>query len=249
MDRMIYTAMTGAKHLLNRQAVVANNLANANTNGFRAETTAFRVAPLTPGRPGEGMMTRYFAVESTPGFDHTPGPVQQTGRDLDVAIEGAGWLAVQADDGSEAYTRDGRMQINDTGVLSTSSGRAVLGEGGPITVPQDHRVTIGSDGTVSASPLSQPNTIIQLGKLKLVNPDPATLQKGSDGLVRQKGGGEADPDPAVRVATGALEGSNVNPVETMVSMIELARQFDMQMQLIKNADQNSQASQKLLSTG
>ena len=249
MDRLIYTAMTGAKHLLNRQATVANNLANANTVGFRAETTAFRVAPLMPGRAGEGMMTRYFAVESTPGFDQTPGPVQQTGRDLDVAIEGAGWLAVQADDGTEAYTRDGHLQINDQGVLSTASGRAVLGEGGPITIPQDHRVTIGADGTVSASPLSQSNTIIQLGKLKLVNPDGGSLQKGADGLVRQKAGGEADADPTVKVAAGALEGSNVNPIETMVSMIELARQFDMQMQLLKNADQNAQASQKLLSTG
>ena len=246
MDKLIYTAMTGAKHLMNRQAVVANNLANVNTTGFRAETTAFRVAPLVPNKPGEGQMTRYFAVESTPSFDANPGPIQQTGRELDVVIDGAGWFAVQADDGTEGYTRDGHFEISDTGILTTANGRAVIGEGGPINVPQDHSILVGIDGTVSAAPAQNPSQLIQLGRLKLVNPDPSTLQKGGDGLMRLKGGGEADPDGQVHVASGALEGSNVNAVETMVSMIALARQFDLQVQLLKNAEQNGQASQRLL---
>ena len=248
MDKLIYTAMTGAKHLMNRQATVANNLANLNTTGFRAETMAFRVAPLLPGRSGEGQMTRYFAVESTPGFDASSGPVQQTGRSLDVAIEGQGWLAVQADDGSEAYTRDGHFQVNEAGALMTAGGRLVIGEGGPITVPADHTILIGRDGTISAAPAQNPSQIVQLGRLKLVNPDPTLMQKGSDGLVRLRDGGEADADPTIQVAGGALEGSNVNAVEAMVSMIALARQFDMQMQMLKNAEQNGQASQRLLQT-
>lgn len=248
MDKLIYTAMSGAKHLMNRQATVANNLANANTTGFRAQSTAFQVAPLTPGRPGEGMMTRYFSVESTPGVDTTPGPIQQTGRDLDAAIQGSGWFVIQGDDGTEGYTRDGHFQVAADGSLVTASGRQVLGEGGPIIIPADHRLMIGEDGTVSASPLSQSNQVIQLGRLKLVNPADADLQRADDGLMRLKAGGEADADPTVRVAAGALEGSNVNVVESMVSMISLARQFDMQMQMLKNAEQNGQSAQRLLSS-
>lgn len=246
MDKLIYTAMTGAKHLLNRQATISNNLANANTTGFRAETTAFRVAPLTPGRTGEGMMTRYFSVDSTTGFDTTPGTIATTGRELDAAIDGEGWFAVQGDDGTEEYTRDGGFQLSSDGTLVTASGRQVMGEGGPITVPADHRVLIGSDGTVSASPLSQPNSVLQLGKLKLVNPDPSEMEKSTDGLVRMRNGEAADSDGNVKVVGGALEGSNVNVVEAMVSMIEVSRQFDMQMQMLKNADQNGQSAQKLL---
>jgi len=247
MDKLIYTAMTGAKHLLNRQATISNNLANASTTGFRAETTAFRVAPLTPGRPGEGMMTRYFAVDSTTGFDTTPGTIATTGRELDAAIDGNGWFTVQGDDGTEGYTRDGHFELGADGTLLTASGRQVIGEGGPITVPADHRVLFGSDGTVSASPLSQPNSIIQIGKLKLVNPDTAELQKGADGLVRLRSGDSADADGNVRMVGSALEGSNVNVVEAMVSMIEVSRQFDMQLQMLKNAEQNGQSGQKLLS--
>ncbi len=247
MDKLVYTAMTGAKHLLNRQATISNNLANANTTGFRAETTAFRVAPLTPGRAGEGMMTRYFAVDSTTGFDATPGTIASTGRDLDAAIDGAGWFTVQGDDGTEGYTRDGHFEIGPDGTLMTAGGRQVIGEGGPITIPADHRVLIGSDGTVSASPLSQSNAVIQLGKLKLVNPDPAEMEKSTDGLIRMRSGDAADVDGNVRVAGSALEGSNVNVVEAMVSMIAVARQFDAQMQMLKNADQNGQAAQRLLS--
>lgn len=247
MDKLIYTAMTGAKHLLNRQATISNNLANASTTGFRAETSAFRVAPLTPGKTGEGMMTRYFAVDSTTGFDATPGTIATTGRELDAAIDGDGWFVVQGDDGTEGYTRDGHFQLSSDGTLVTASGRQVLGEGGPITVPADHRVTIGADGTISATPSHQSNAVIQLGRLKLVNPEPNRLEKGSDGLVRARDGGTADADASVRVAGGALESSNVNVVEAMVSMIAVARQFDAQMQMLKNAEQNGQAAQRLLS--
>ncbi len=247
MDRLIYTAMSGAKAMMDRQATVANNLANANTTGFRAETVAFRVAPVVPARAGEGQMTRYMAVESTPGFDSASGTIQTTGRDLDAAVSGPGWFAVQAYDGTEAYTRDGHFEVDENGLLVSANGRAVIGEGGPINVPADNRVSIGADGTVTAFPPDQPNTTIELGRLKLVNPDANTLRRGPDGLMRTADGSDADADPEVRVAGGALEGSNVNPVEAMVSMIALARQFDTQMQLLKNAEQNASSSTKLLS--
>jgi flagellar basal-body rod protein FlgF len=247
MDRLIYTAMSGAKAMMDRQATVANNLANANTTGFRAETVAFRVAPIVPAKAGEGQMTRYMAVDSTPSFDQTPGSIQTTGRDLDAAISGSGWFAVQDDNGNEAYTRDGHFEVNQDGLLVTASGRPVLGTGGPITVPQDNRVSIGADGTITAFPPDQKSSTIQVGQLKLVNPESTNLKKGLDGLVRTADGSDADVDPNVKVAAGSLEGSNVNPVEAMVSMIALARQFDAQMQMLKNAETNGQASTKLLS--
>src|SRR5688572_23968791 len=148
MDRMIYVAMSGAKQMLTQQSVVANNLANATTTGFRAQLGAFRAAETL----GDGAATRAFVVDSTPGSDFTPGPIQQTGRDLDVAIEGAGWIAVQLADGSEGYTRNGSLQINVNGVLQTRNGLNVAGEGGQIAVPENTRISVGADGTVSTVP-------------------------------------------------------------------------------------------------
>ncbi|WP_085316795.1 flagellar basal-body rod protein FlgF [Derxia lacustris] len=247
MDRMIYTAMTGARTLVDRQATVSNNLANASTTGFRAEMVAYRTAPVIPGRPGEGQMTRYLAVDSTTGIDVTPGPVEKTERPLDVAIDGPGWLTVQAADGSEAYTRDGRFEIDSNGQLVTREGLPVLGEGGPITVPQDARVVIGRDGSISAVSGGDVKQIQQLGRLQMVNPEPTNLMKRPDGLIGTRDGNPADPDPAVKVVQGSVEGSNVSPVASLVDMIALARQFEVQMQLIKKADENGQKSQQLLS--
>ena len=148
MDRMIYVAMSGAKQALGQQATVAHNLANLTTNGFRAETSVFRAVPVV----GEGAPTRAFVVDSTPGADFTPGVIQTTGRDLDIAVQGKGWIAVQAADGSEAYTRNGSLQLNANGVLQTRNGNAVLGDGGPLSIPSDTLITIAGDGTVSTVP-------------------------------------------------------------------------------------------------
>jgi flagellar basal-body rod protein FlgF len=244
MDRMIYVAMSGAKQMLTQQAVVANNLANANTTGFRAQVASFRAAETL----GDGAATRAFVVDSTPGADFTPGAIQSTGRDLDVAIEGAGWIAVQLADGSEGYTRNGSLQVNVNGVLQTRNGLSVLGDGGPIAVPNDVRLTVGGDGTVSTVPNTNAATQIQnIGRLKLVNPPEQQLFRGDDGVFRLRGGAPAEVDPKVKVQGGALEGSNVNVVEAMVSMISLARQFDMQMKLLQNADGNDRQATQLLS--
>lgn len=245
MDRMIYVAMSGAKQMLTQQAVVANNLANANTTGFRAQVASFRAAETL----GDGAATRAFVVDSTPGADFTPGAIQSTGRDLDVAIEGSGWIAVQTPDGSEGYTRDGSLQVNVNGVLQTRSGLPVLGDGGTIAVPENVRVTVGADGTVStvSNNSAQSAQVQNIGRLKLVNPPEQSLYRGDDGIFRVRAGTTVDSDPKVKVQGGALESSNVNVVEAMVGMISLARQFDMQMKVLQNADGNDRQATQLLS--
>jgi flagellar basal-body rod protein FlgF len=246
MDKLLYTAMTGAKHTLGQQATVANNLANAATHGFRAEFAMLRAVPIQ----GDGLATRAFVVDSTPGSDFTPGPIQQTGRPLDAAIQGEGWIAVQLEDGSEGYTRDGNFQVGPNGLLQTRGGALVLGDGGPIAMPPDVRVQIADDGTVSTVPTgNNPNQVAQLGRIKLVNPPPEQLERGGDGFFRLKSGQPAEAAAEVKLAAGSLEGSNVNVVEQMVSMIALARQFDIQTKMMQNAEGNDQRAAQLLSHG
>jgi flagellar basal-body rod protein FlgF len=241
---MIYVAMTGAKHILDQQAAVAHNLANASTNGYRAAASAFRAVPVE----GEGLPTRTFVVASTPGANYAPGALQSTGRDLDVAVQGAGWIAVQAADGREAYTRNGSLQVSSNGLLQTRSGLNVLGDGGPISIPPDSSINIAKEGTVSVvSTVPPPKSVNAVGRIKLVNPDEKLLARGDDGLFRLSGGGSAEADPKVTLASGALEGSNVNVVEEMISMIGLARQFDLQMQLLSNAQKNATQASQILS--
>ncbi|HVY08462.1 MAG TPA: flagellar basal-body rod protein FlgF [Burkholderiales bacterium] len=243
MDRLIYTAMTGAKHLLEQQAVVAHNLANVNSTGFRAELSAFRAVPVV----GDGANTRAFVVDSTVGADLTPGVLQQTGRPLDVAIQGAGFIAVQAPDGTEAYTRAGDLQVGTNGQLETRSGSAVLGDGGPIAIPPDSTITIAQDGTVSVVPtFGIPNATAIVGRIKLVNPAENEIVRGGDGLFRTRSGNPAEPDANVALASGTLEGSNVNVVDAMVRLIENARQFDMQMKMLQSAESNSAQATSVL---
>lgn len=243
MDRMIYTAGSGAKHILEKQATTSNNLANVNTTGFRAQMDVFRAVPVQ----SEGLPTRAFVVNSTPGADFSSGALQITGRDLDVAVKGQGWLAVQMADGTEAYTRNGSLQTSANGLLTTANGATIAGEGGPITIPPDVTVTVGGDGTISTiSSTDQPAAANILGRLKLVNPPEANLVRGDDGLFRLKDGTAAQADPAVRVAGGALESSNVSAVESMVDMIALARSFDTQMSLLKNAENNAAKATQIL---
>jgi flagellar basal-body rod protein FlgF len=239
MDRMIYLSMSGAKAMLQRQDILAHNLANASTSGFRAEMAAFRAVPVQ----GDGASTRVYALESTPGYSDAPGPVQPTGRALDVAVSGRSWLTVQALDGTEAHTRGGALDISPDGELVTRSGLQVLGDGGPITVPANAQIDIGADGTVTGK-VGNGKTQV-LGRLKLVTPE-APLMRGDDGLFRASAG-ELDADPAARVQQGMLEGSNVSAVETMVAMITAARQFEQQMKMLQTAEQKEQNATKLLS--
>jgi flagellar basal-body rod protein FlgF len=239
MDRMIYLSMSGAKATMQRQETLANNLANVSTVGFRAELAAFRAVPVE----GSGASTRVYALESTPGHDDSPGVVAATGRSLDVAMKGGAWLAVQALDGTEAYTRGGSLDIGADGTLKTMSGLTVLGDGGPIQAPPETQLSIALDGTVSATAANGRSTSI--GKLKLVTPE-APLGRGTDGLFRAADGDLA-ADAQARVQDGALEGSNVSAVETMVAMISAARQFEAQMKMLSTAESNEKTAAQLLS--
>jgi len=243
MDRLIYTAMTGAKQILEQQATTSNNLANVSTNGFRAQLDSFRAVPVV----GANLPTRSYVVDSTVGTDFRAGPIQHTGRDLDVAIQGKGWLAVERADGTEGYTRSGSLKINENGVLQTQGGLNVLGDGGPITIPPDTHFTIGKDGTISTVQAgSIPGASIQLARLKLVNPPEADLTRGSDGMFVTRTGDAVEPDANVAIIGGAVEGSNVNVVDAMVSMISLSRQFEIHMNLLKHAESNAAKATEFL---
>ncbi|WP_397535777.1 flagellar basal body rod protein FlgF [Roseateles sp.] len=240
MDRMIYLSMAGAKAAMQRQDVLANNLANVSTNGFRAELQAFRAVPVR----GDGASTRAYSLETTIGYNANPGPIQPTGRNLDVAMQGNAWLAVQGLDGTEAYTRAGGLEVNAEGLLSLRNGLLALGDGGPINVPPNSELQIGSDGTISAKgPTGRPTAI---GRLKLVTPE-TPMARGTDGLFRAADG-DLPADATAKLQDGALESSNVSAVETMVSMIAAARQFEQQMKLLQIAQTQGQQSAKLLGT-
>jgi len=243
MDRLIYTSMTGANAAAHRQAVLSNNLANVSTNGFRAEMSTFRSVPLQ----GDGSKTRVFALEATSGHVETPGPVQRTGRNLDAMAVGNAWFAVQGLDGLEAYTRGGSFQVTAAGQLVNSTGLAVLSDGGgPIDVPQGADVALGADGTLTATVAGQcPQAI---GRLKLATPTPEDpLRRGDDTLFRPRSGEPMPNDPNARLLSGALEGSNVNAVESMVGMIAAARQFEQQMRLMQTAENDDKSAAQLLS--
>ncbi|MBV8659780.1 MAG: flagellar basal-body rod protein FlgF [Burkholderiales bacterium] len=242
MDRLIYVAMTGAKHTTQQQANIANNLANLSTPGFKQQLSASRAVQAVGGT---GYQTRTYTLDQTTGSDFSPGPVQNTGRNLDVSVSADGFIAVQTPTG-EAYTRNGAFEIDANGILRTQSGNAVIGDGGPITIPQDNTITIGTDGTINAAPVDNPAQANQVGRIKLVKPELATLDRGSDGLFRPRNGQVAQLDDTVEVTSGALEGSNVNAVEQLVSMINYQRNYDLQIQLVQNADQNARAAAAIM---
>ena len=244
MDRMVYVAMAGAKQLMQAQALVANNIANVSTNGFRADLARFEASPIE----GPGFPSRVNTVAAGVGFDRTQGTLVQTGSVLDVAIDGPGWLAVRAKDGSEALSRGGSLKVNALGQLTTERGDLVLGDNGPLSVPPYSQIAMATDGTISVVPEGQgPATLAQVGRIKLVNPDPKTLEKRTDGLVHVKGNGKTVADANVKVTSGAIETSNVNIAGALVDMIDYSRQFDMAVRMMQTADQNATRASSLAS--
>ena len=243
MDRMIYIALTGAREAMRGQMMVSQNLANAGTSGFRAVSQSVATSAID----GPGFQSRVNPVAEADSFDTTAGSVSQTGRDLDVAIQGDGWIAVQDKSGKEAYTRAGDLRVSASGFLENGSGRLVLGSGGPISMPPYQQIFVGNDGQISIVPQGQkPDTLVAVDRIKLVNPPAAQLIRGPDGLFRQADGGTAAPDAGVRVASGQLEGSNVNSTVALVQMIEMSRAYEMQVRSMKAAEDNDAAAQKLM---
>ncbi len=246
MDRMLYVAMSGAKQTMLAQAVNTNNLANASTSGFRADLATFHSVPIY----GPGQQSRTYAVAEQPGIDASEGALLTTGRELDMAVKGQGWIAVQAPDGSEAYTRAGDLRISATGQLTNGAGHAVLGNGGPIAVPAFEKLEIGADGTISIRPVGQSATTLAIvDRVKLVKPPVDQMYKGDDGLMRLKDNATLPPDASIQVVSGVLESSNVNAVESMVNMISLSRQFEMQIKLMKTAEDNDSAASQIMRLG
>jgi flagellar basal-body rod protein FlgF len=244
MDRLLYVAMTGAKQLMQAQTLVSQNLANIGTAGFRADLARFEARPIQ----GPGYPSRVNTVASGVGFDRSQGTLEQTGNDLDVAIDGAGWIAVQAKDGTEALSRGGSLNVNGLGLLETERGELVLGDNGPVAVPPNAGINVARDGSIDIVPQGQgPETLAQVARIKLVNPDPATLEKRPDGLVHVVGGAKSKADASVKLVSGAVETSNVGAAESMVSMIEYARQFEVAVRMMRIADENASRAATLAS--
>lgn len=241
IDKLVYTAMTGAKHAMGQMTTTTNNLANANTPGFREMVATFRAVPLA----GDGAGTRAFVVDSTPGASFKPGTIESTGNPLDFAIQGEGFFAVRRDDGSEAYTRAGRFYTDSTGALKLGQGLTVVGEGGDLSIPAGSQIEVGSDGTLSVR-IGNEAAFNQIGKIKLVKPDEASLQRAKDGLFELPNAG-AEVDATVRVKQGAIETSNVSASNAMVQMIAQTRMFELNMKMLQNAQENSRAANQLLS--
>src|ERR1700691_5613827 len=244
MDRGLYVAMTGAKQIMQAQAVNNHNIANVSTTGFRADAVSFTSEPIY----GAGYATRVNAVAGDGGTDLSSGVLTSTSRPLDIAVNGKGFIAVQGADGKEAYTRAGDLRVVESGAVVTATGLPVLSESGPLNVPPSTQVTIGSDGTISTVPLGlSPAAQSQVDRIKLVNPAAQDLQKGDDGLLHLKGGGTAPTDETVTVTSGVLESSNVNAAQSLVNMIELQRLYEFQVKAMNSSDQNEQSAEQMMS--
>ena len=242
MDKVLYVAMSGAKQTMLAQQANNHNMANVNTTGFLADLNDFRSMQAF----GDGHPTRVYAMTERPGTDFSAGNINHTGRDMDVAVQQDGWIAVMAKDGTEAYTRAGDLRIESGGQLITGTGLPVMGNGGPIAIPPASKIDIGLDGTISVLPLGQQaNELAVVDRVKLVNPPLEQMHKGLDGLMRFDGG-EAQADANQQLVSGAMETSNVNVVSEMVDMIELSKRFEMQVKMMKTTEENATAATSLL---
>lgn len=243
MDHLLYIAASGARETMLAQAANSHNLANASTVGFKADLVQAMSAYVS----GQGVDSRAYSINRDFGSDLSAGPMRITGRDLDVAITGEGWIAVQATDGSEGLTHRGDLRVDEFGQLVNGAGQQLLGNRGPIALPPYAELSIGTDGTISIIPLGEaPNTLAVIDRIKLVNPGDDNLQKGPDGLMRPVDGGETVADADVQLVSGTLESSNVNTVDAMVRMIELARQFEHHVKMMSVAEEMDDSSAALM---
>ncbi|WP_339407740.1 flagellar basal body rod protein FlgF [Pseudomonas helleri] len=243
MDKYLYVAMTGASQNALAQKAHANNLANISTNGFQRDLEQARSMPVF----GDSFPARAFALSERPATDFSPGAMVETGRDLDVAVSGDGWLAVQAPDGSEAYVRTASMNVDAMGILRAGNGMPVMGNGGPIAVPPQQQIEVGEDGTISIRAQGEgPQVMAQVDRIKLVQPDLKTMSKGLDGLIHTNNGQPAAADANVKVVSGFLEASNVNAVDEMTSVLALSKQFELHIKMMNTAKEDDQAMTRVL---
>jgi flagellar basal-body rod protein FlgF len=244
MDKAIYIAMSSGQNIMSAQAIHANNLANASTTGFQAD---FAQARSMGVYSADGLNSRAYALTENPGTDFNRGSLNQTGRDLDMAIDGDGWIAVLAPDGREAFTRAGSLKVDANGQLMTGNNLPVLGNGGPIAIPPADNITLGADGTITIQPEGQsPDVLATVDRIKLVQPDYAELEKGVDGLVYRRDGVTEEVSATVRLQSGFLENSNVNAVDELTQIMALARQFEVNVKMMKVFEENSSAATQLL---
>jgi flagellar basal-body rod protein FlgF len=244
MDKLVYTALSGLKSQMAAQGVIANNIANASTIGYRQDRVSFERLMLKGG----GLESRSPAAQEVADFERRAGAIVAPGRNLDVAVTTDSWIAVQAADGSEAYTRRGDMKIALSGVLETGDGFPVMGQGGPITIPPYDRITIADDGSISIQPKgAEPGAAMQqVGKLKLVSPEGTKTSKGLDNLLHVEGGGILPEDMDGRLISGSLEQSNVNLTQALVDMIENQRGYEVQANLLAEAKKMDEQSASLM---
>ncbi len=244
MDKVLYLASSAGKEIMFAQTQNSNNLANANTIGFKEDLAYAKSLPVF----GDGLSSRVYAITEGKGSDTSSGSLMSTGRELDVAINGKGWFAVQGLDGNEGYTRAGDLRVTPSGLLTTAAGHPVIGNsGGPITVPPYEKLDVGSDGTISIRPIGQaPSTLAVVDRIKMVKPDEKKIEKGEDGLFHTNDGVPVVADAGVSMTSGVLETSNVNVVASMVSMMELAKKFEMQVKIMEKANEISTASQQIM---
>ncbi|MEJ3647619.1 flagellar basal body rod protein FlgF [Pseudomonas bubulae] len=244
MDKYLYVAMTGASQNALAQKAHANNLANISTSGFQRDLEQARSMPVF----GDSFPARAFALTERPATDFSQGALVETGRDLDVAVSGDGWLAVQAPDGSEAYVRTASMNVDALGILRAGNGMPIMGNGGPIAVPPQQQIEVGEDGTISIRAQGEgPRVMAQVDRIKLVQPDLKTMSKGLDGLIHTNDGQPAPADANVRVTSGFLQASNVNAVDEMTSVLALSKQFELHIKMMNTAKEDDQAMTRVLS--
>ncbi|TQV75306.1 flagellar basal-body rod protein FlgF [Aliikangiella marina] len=243
MDNLLYISMAGARETSMAQATSANNLANAKTTGFKADLAQFRAMPVY----GDGLPTRAFAMAERPGFNFDQGSLVSTGRDLDVSIRGEGWFVTQTEDGEERLTRRGDLKVTANGELLNGLDQPILGDGGPIALPPFEKLDIARDGTITIRPLgAEANAIAIVDRIRMVNPDPTTLDKTEGGLFKSRDDEPFAADAAVQLDSGFLESSNVSVVEELTNMISLSRKFEVQVKLMASVEENGRVLDRLL---
>jgi flagellar basal-body rod protein FlgF len=241
IDRLVFTAVAGARNAVDQLAITTNNLANATTPGFREQLSAYRAVPVVGG----GAATRISSVDTTPGFSSVGGRLESSGNPMDLALEGDGWFTVRRLDGSAAYTRAGRLTVDERGVLRTAGGAALQSDQGNLVLAAGSTLEVGGDGVAFAR--NQDGTVgARLGRLRVSRADPGQLDRGPDGLYQSARPLPLAEEGSVRVRQGAVESSNVSVADAMVQMVSQSRLFELSMQLVKSADQNARAANQLI---